>query len=65
MIAVIINQKTRQQYCTKTRTLECWNWCIEQFGLPVTRDINWKWDSYLTFYFANEADATAFVLRWS
>ena len=47
---------------------EHWNeicaWALEQFGLPGHRFSTKATETYMEFYFQNQADAVYFSLRW-
>lgn len=46
---------------------EILSWCLNNYGTDELPDRSWVWygnDSYQTFVFNNESDATLFLLRW-
>ena len=62
MIEIKVSKKTQRTYRTSDGVGVCWAWACEQFGKPGPR---WQFDTYQTYMFRDESDATMFALKWS
>lgn len=64
---VKISNKIRNDYNGPNGTSTCWKWALDNFGSPgqTPNGFRWQWNTYNTFYFRDEADATLFALKWS
>jgi hypothetical protein len=62
LVAAIMTPKD-QQYQYQGWS-PCVRWCIQNFDAPLTSR-RWSYEGEGVFRFADEADLTAFLLRWS
>jgi hypothetical protein len=66
---VLISTKQRKNYRKSDGLMSAWGWAVDNFGQPgmiqLSTPPRWNFDSNLTFYFRDEADAVLFTLAWT
>jgi len=64
MIEVKISHEVRHSYDVNGRN-PCFEWCIENLGLPQPNGKKWAWNTAQTFWFEDSRDAMLFTLLWA